>query len=161
MDEKYRIGQGFDVHRFAENRKLILGGVEIPFAKGLDGHSDADVLCHAISDALLGAVGLGDIGEHFPPADEKWKDADSLIILADVEGLVWKARFKVVNVDAAIICEEPKIAPYREQMRINLARALKADIECVSVKATTTEGLGFAGRREGIAASAVALLKKI
>lgn len=161
MTTDYRIGQGFDVHAFAPDRKLILGGVEIPFDKGLAGHSDADVLCHAVSDALLGAAALGDIGEHFPPADSRWKDADSLILLADVEGLIWKARYKVVNIDATIICEFPKIGPYKEQMRINLARTLKIDIDCVSVKATTTEKLGFTGREEGIAASAIALLQRV
>lgn len=157
----FRIGQGFDVHKFVPGRKLILGGVEIPFDRGLLGHSDADVLCHAVADAVLGAAGLGDIGVHFPPSDNRWKDADSVKLLGVVESLLWKARYKVVNVDATVICERPKIAPYREQMRLNIARALKIDPENVSVKGTTTETLGFTGREEGIAAMAVVLIQKI
>lgn len=160
MKKDFRIGQGFDVHRFADGRKLILGGVEIDHDRGLEGHSDADVLSHAIGDAMLGAAALGDLGKLFPPDDPQWKDADSLKILADIEHLVWKAGFKLVNVDATLILEKPKIAPYREIMRGKIASALKIDLENISVKATTTERLGFTGREEGIAATAVVLLRK-
>ncbi len=161
MSADYRIGQGFDAHRFKEGRKLILGGVDIPFPWGLDGHSDADALCHAVADALLGAAALGDIGRHFPPSDAQWKDANSLLLLEKVENLIWKAHYKVVNVDAAIICEEPKISLYSKQMRENLAKVLKIDSENIGIKGKTTEQMGFTGRREGIAVIAVALLKKI
>jgi 2-C-methyl-D-erythritol 2,4-cyclodiphosphate synthase len=159
MTDDYRIGQGFDVHPFAEGRKLILGGVEIPSEQGLMGHSDADALCHAIGDALLGAAGLGDIGEHFPPSDLKWKDANSLHLLSLIEQMVWKAKFRIVNIDATLILEQPKIAPYREQMRKNIAKTLQIDKERISIKATTSERLGFTGRGEGIAALAVVLLR--
>jgi len=155
----FKIGLGFDVHPFAEGRKLILGGVEIPFKRGLAGYSDADVLCHAIGDALLGAAALGDIGDHFPPDDPQWKDANSLKLLTEIEHKVWQARFKVVNVDATLILEKPKIAPYKYQMRKNIAAALKISVDNVSVKATTTEKLGFTGREEGIAAMAAATLR--
>ena len=160
MTNDFRIGLGFDVHPFAEGRKLILGGVEIPFDIGLAGYSDADALCHAIGDALLGAAALGDIGDHFPPDDPQWKDADSLKLLAEIEHKVWQAKFKVVNVDATLILEKPKITPYKYQMRQNIAAALKISIDNVSVKATTTEKLGFTGREEGIAAMAAAALAK-
>ncbi len=160
MNNEFRIGHGFDVHRLVENRKLILGGVEIPFEKGLDGHSDADVLCHAIGDAMLGAAALGDLGIFFPPDDPEWKDADSLKILEDIDRLVMKAGYHPVNIDATLILEKPKIAPYREEMRKKIASTLKIDIENISIKATTTERLGFTGREEGIAAEAVVLLKK-
>ena len=159
MTNDFKIGLGFDVHPFAEGRKLILGGVEIPFKRGLAGYSDADVLCHAIGDALLGAAALGDIGDHFPPDDPQWKDADSLKLLTEIEHKVWQAKFKVVNVDATLILEKPKIAPYKYQMRQNIAAALKIGVENVSVKATTTEKLGFTGREEGIAAMAAATLR--
>jgi len=161
MTSDYCIGQGFDAHKFKEGRKLILGGVDIPFPWGLQGHSDADVLCHALSDALLGAAALGDIGQHFPPSDPQWKDADSLQMLAQTENLIWKAHYKVVNVDATVICQEPKISLYSQLMRKNLAQALRIDQENVSVKGKTTEEMGFTGRREGIAVIAIALLKKI
>ena len=160
MNNEFRIGHGFDVHRLVENRKLILGGVEIPFEKGLAGHSDADVLCHAIGDAMLGAAALGDLGIFFPPDDPEWKDADSLKILEDIDRLVMKAGYHPVNIDATLILEKPKIAPYREEMRKKIASTLKIDIENISIKATTTERLGFTGREEGIAAEAVVLLKK-
>ncbi|NQS98043.1 MAG: 2-C-methyl-D-erythritol 2,4-cyclodiphosphate synthase [candidate division Zixibacteria bacterium] len=159
MTNDFKIGLGFDVHPFAEGRKLILGGVEIPFKRGLAGYSDADVLCHAIGDALLGAAALGDIGDHFPPDDPQWKDANSLKLLTEIEHKVWQARFKVVNVDATLILEKPKIAPYKYQMRKNIAAALKISVDNVSVKATTTEKLGFTGREEGIAAMAAATLR--
>jgi 2-C-methyl-D-erythritol 2,4-cyclodiphosphate synthase len=159
-NDNLRIGQGIDIHPFAEGRKLILGGVEIPFDKGLLGHSDADALCHAIGDALLGAAALGDIGHYFPPSDPKWKDANSLELLAEIGQIIWKAYFRIVNVDVTLILEKPKIAPYREQMRRNIAQALKIDIDRVSIKATTSEKLGFTGREEGVTATAIALLRR-
>ena len=147
-----RIGTGYDAHRFAPDCRLVLGGVEIDYHRGLDGHSDADVLTHAIIDALLGAAGLGDLGTHFPPQEERWRDADSIDLLRTVLGMLDEP---VINVDATVICEEPKLAPHRAEMEHNLARALGAP---VSVKATTNEGMGFAGRGEGICCIAVALL---
>ena len=149
---KIRIGHGYDVHRLVENRKLILGGVEIPFERGLLGHSDADVLLHAISDALLGAVALGDIGKHFPDTDEKYRGADSIELLREVIRII--GDYRVVNVDVTIICEKPKLAPHIEAMKENLARAMNVSEGQVNVKATTTEKLGFTGREEGIAAIA-------
>jgi 2-C-methyl-D-erythritol 2,4-cyclodiphosphate synthase len=159
-NDNLRIGQGIDIHPFTEERKLILGGVDIPFEKGLMGHSDADALCHAIGDALLGAAALGDIGHYFPPSDPKWKDANSLELLAEIGQIIWKAYFRIVNVDVTLILEKPKIAPYREQMRRNIAQALKIDIDRVSIKATTSEKLGFTGREEGVTATAIALLRR-
>ena len=153
-----RIGSGFDVHRLVTGRKLILGGVEILFEKGLDGHSDADVLTHALMDAILGALSLGDIGQHFPPSDETYRGADSMKLLEIVVSLMKEKGYRVGNVDLTIIAEKPKMAPYILMMRENLAASLETDINNVSVKATTTEKLGFAGRGEGIAASAVVLL---
>jgi len=146
-----RVGIGYDSHRLVEGRPLILGGVEVPYARGLDGHSDADVLTHAITDALLGAAGAGDIGTHFPPTDERWRDADSVGLLGAVLG---KIGGRVVNVDATVICEEPRIGPHRQAIEKRLGAALGAP---VSVKASTNEGLGAIGRGEGIAAIAVAL----
>lgn len=154
----FRIGQGYDVHRLVENRRLVLGGVEIPFEKGLLGHSDADVLLHAVSDALLGAAALGDIGCLFPDNDEKYKDADSLKLLAEVANVLSRNGFSVVNVDATIIAQNPKMRPFIELMRENIAHALNVEKSCVSVKATTEEGLGFTGSGEGIAANAVCLI---
>lgn len=155
-----RIGHGYDVHRFSENRKLILGGVEISHKLGLLGHSDADVLLHAISDALLGAAALGDIGKHFPDSDEKYKGANSLVLLGEVSHLLLEKGYVVLNVDATVIAEEPKLAPYIQKMRENIAGAIGTDVDNVSVKATTEEGLGFTGQREGIAAHAVCLIDK-
>ena len=155
-----RIGHGYDVHRFSENRKLILGGVEISHKLGLLGHSDADVLLHAISDALLGAAALGDIGKHFPDSDEKYKGANSLVLLGEVSRLLLEKGYVVLNVDATVIAEEPKLAPYIQKMRENIAGAIGTDVDNVSVKATTEEGLGFTGQREGIAAHAVCLIDK-
>ena len=155
-----RIGHGYDVHRLTEERKLILGGVNIPYEKGLLGHSDADVLLHAISDALLGAAALGDIGKLFPDTDERYKDADSLKLLRQVGIRLQTAGYRVVNIDATVIAQAPKIAPHIFNMRSNIARALGTDISCVSVKATTEEGLGFTGTGEGIAAHAVCLIEK-
>ena len=156
-----RIGHGYDVHRLVEGRKLILGGVEISYTKGLLGHSDADVILHAISDALLGAVALGDIGKHFPDSDEKYKGADSLVLLKEVMSLLKNKGYKVVNVDATVLAERPKLAPYIDKMRQNIADALSVEVDCISVKATTEEGLGFTGAGEGIAAHALCLVDSI
>lgn len=155
-----RIGHGYDVHRLTENRKLILGGVEIPFEKGLLGHSDADVLLHAISDALLGAAALGDIGKLFPDNDSEYEGADSLILLKRVYEEVRKSGFYAENIDATVLCQRPKLRPYIDDMRKNIAEACGLEIGAVSVKATTEEGLGFTGSGEGIAAHAVCLLEK-
>ncbi|MBO7747510.1 2-C-methyl-D-erythritol 2,4-cyclodiphosphate synthase [Paenibacillus sp. MWE-103] len=157
-----RVGQGFDVHQLAEGRPCIIGGVTIPYERGLLGHSDADVLLHAISDAVLGALGLGDIGKHFPDTDPAFKDADSLKLLRHVWGLAKERGYKLGNVDATIIAQKPKMAPYIPQMADVIAGALEAEESGqVNVKATTTEQLGFAGRGEGIAAQAVVCLAKV
>lgn len=156
-----RIGHGYDVHAFADNRKCILGGVDVPCEKGLLGHSDADVLLHAISDSLLGAVALGDIGKHFPDTDERYKGADSLVLLKNVCELINSKGYKVVNVDATVIAQMPKLAPFIDRMRSNIADALNVDVDFVSVKATTEEKLGFTGRKEGISAHCVCLVEKI
>lgn len=156
-----RIGHGYDVHRFADGRELILGGVEIPYHKGLLGHSDADVLLHAVMDALLGAAALGDIGHHFPDTDPKYKDADSIKLLWDVVGFIKEAGFKVINIDSTICAQEPKLAPYIDEMRENIAVACGLRKSAVSVKATTEEGLGFTGKLEGISATAVCLLESV
>lgn len=153
-----RIGHGYDVHRLTENRKLILGGVEIPYEKGLLGHSDADVLLHAVSDALLGAAAMGDIGHLFPDTDDRWKGADSLKLLETVVKAVKENGYSVGNIDATVLAQAPKLAPYIEDMRKNIAKACSVDLDCVSVKATTEEGLGFTGTGQGIAAHAVALI---
>ena len=154
-----RVGQGFDVHRFAENRRLILGGVRIPYHLGLLGRSDADVLFHAISDALLGAATLGDIGQHFPPSDERFEGADSGELMVEVWQRVQEAGFSGIgNIDCVIMAQEPMLAKFIPRMRANIARLLEIDLECVSVKATTCERLGYVGREEGMAASAVCLL---
>ena len=156
----FRIGQGFDVHQLVEGRPLIIGGVHIPHEKGLLGHSDADVLLHAVADACLGAIGAGDIGRHFPDDDPRYKDADSTELLAHVWTLVRKEGYALVNADCTIIAQKPKMAPYIEEMKAVIARLLEAERTQVNVKATTTENLGFTGRGEGIAAQAVVLLKK-
>ena len=153
-----RIGQGYDVHRLVEGRKLVLGGKEIKHEKGLLGHSDADVLTHAICDALLGAAALGDIGKRFPDSDDKYKGINSLLLLKEVGRLLDTMGCQINNIDATIIAEEPKIAPYIQEMRENIAAVLNLPIGAVSIKATTEEGLGFTGRKEGIAAIAVALI---
>ena len=153
-----RIGQGYDVHRLCEGRELIIGGVHIPYIKGLLGHSDADVLLHAVSDALLGAAALGDIGKHFPDTDERYKGADSLMLLAEVGKLVRAQGYSVQNLDATIIAQQPKMSPYIDKMREKIADALEVDCACISVKATTEEGLGFTGIGEGISATAVCLI---
>jgi len=154
----FRVGQGFDVHKLVEGRKCIIGGVDIPHEKGLLGHSDADVLLHAISDALLGSIGSGDIGMHFPDTDERWKGADSLKLLERVGEIVREAGWEIGNVQGTVICERPKIRPHAEAIRANIARALRIDIDQVGVQGTTSEKLGFTGRGEGIAAQAVALV---
>ena len=155
-----RIGQGYDVHRLTEGRKLILGGVEINHDKGLDGHSDADVLVHAIMDALLGAAALGDIGLLFPDTDEVYKGADSMKLLEIVGARLKENDYEIENIDSTIIAQAPKLRPYIDKMRENISKALDIDIGCVSVKATTEERLGFTGRKEGIAAQAIALIKR-
>ena len=155
-----RIGHGYDVHAFAENRKCIIGGVDIPCEKGLLGHSDADVLLHAISDSLLGAAALGDIGKHFPDTDPRYKGADSLVLLKNVWGLIDSLGYKVINIDATVIAQMPKMAPYIDSMRVNISQALNVDVDFISVKATTEEKLGFTGRKEGISAHCVCLIEK-
>ena len=156
-----RIGHGYDVHKLVHDRRLILGGVDIPYEKGLLGHSDADVLLHAISDALLGAAALGDIGKHFPDTDAAYKNADSTILLAKVGEIIREAGYAPSNIDATVIAQAPKLAPHIEKMRKNIANALSIDIDAVSVKATTEEKLGFTGSGEGISAHAVCIIEKI
>jgi 2-C-methyl-D-erythritol 2,4-cyclodiphosphate synthase len=155
-----RFGFGYDIHRLVVNRKLVLGGVEIPFIKGLIGHSDADVLCHAFADALLGAAALGDIGKHFPDSDERFKSISSLILLKHVAQLLRSNNFDVINVDATVILQQPKIAPYIKRMRENVAQAIGVQVDRVSVKATTNEELGFIGIGDGAAAYAVASIRE-
>ena len=154
-----RIGHGYDVHRLVAGRKLILGGVEIPHETGLLGHSDADVLTHAVMDALLGAAALGDIGKHFPDTDPAYKGISSILLLQKVGELLEEHCFLIENIDATILAQRPKLRPYIDEMRRNIASACNLDLDCVSIKATTEEGLGFTGRGEGIAAHAVCLLK--
>ncbi len=156
-----RIGHGYDVHKLTEGRDLILGGVKIPHTLGLLGHSDADVLLHAISDALLGALALGDIGKHFPDTDPAYKGADSLMLLREVVRLVGEAGWRVGNLDAIVIAQAPKLRPYIDTMRQNIADACGVDVSCISVKATTEERLGFTGREEGISAHCVCLLERM
>ncbi len=156
-----RIGMGYDVHRLTEGRKLILGGVEIPYEKGLLGHSDADVLIHAVMDALLGAATLGDIGKHFPDTDEQYRGISSIVLLKHVASLLEEKCFVIENIDATVIAQRPKLLPYMEQMRANIADALGLDVDRVNIKATTEEGLGFTGSGEGISAQAVCLLQQL
>lgn len=156
-----RIGQGFDVHRLVEGRKCIIGGVEIAHDKGLDGHSDADVLLHAICDALLGAAALGDIGKHFPPTDDRYKGVDSRTLLRQVINLLADREYVVGNIDATVICEAPRLSAYTETMRFNIAQDCGVHINQINIKATTTEKLGFTGRGEGIAAEAVCVIVAI
>lgn len=155
-----RIGHGYDVHRLAEGRKLILGGVEIPFERGLLGHSDADVLVHAVIDALLGAAALGDIGQLFPDSDERYRDADSIELLRTAAKLLERNGFSVCNLDCTILCERPKLMPYLPEMRKRISQAANLPMDAVSVKATTEEGLGFTGECIGIAAHAVCLVER-
>ena len=156
-----RIGQGYDVHRLVEGRKLILGGVEIPYEKGLLGHSDADVLLHAVMDALLGAAALGDIGQHFPDSDERYKGISSVELLKEVGKILQENGYLIENIDSTVIAQRPKLLPYRPQMAKNIADALGIEPDQVSVKATTEEGLGFTGAGEGISAQAIALLSSV
>jgi 2-C-methyl-D-erythritol 2,4-cyclodiphosphate synthase len=153
-----RIGHGFDVHALVLGRPCIIGGVNVPYAKGLDGHSDADVLLHAICDALLGAAALGDIGQHFPPTDARFKGIDSRQLLRHVVALLHERGYKVVNIDSTVICELPKLSPHTSQMRALIAADCQVSVDAINVKATTTEKLGFTGRGEGIAAEAVCLI---
>ncbi len=155
-----RIGQGYDVHRLVEGRKLILGGVEIPYEKGLLGHSDADVLLHAVMDALLGAAALGDIGRHFPDTSEAFSGADSLLLLKHVFSLLDEKEYSIINIDATIVAQKPKLAPFLGQMAANIASACRIELDQVNVKATTEEGLGFTGTGEGMSAYAVCLIEK-
>jgi 2-C-methyl-D-erythritol 2,4-cyclodiphosphate synthase len=156
-----KIGIGYDAHRLVEGRRLFLGGIEIPFEKGLLGHSDGDVLIHAICDAILGAISEGDIGVHFPDSDDRIKGIESVKILAYVLELTRKKGYRIVNIDAVIIAEEPKVSPYRERIKARLSEILELDITSISVKGKTTEGLGFTGRKEGIAVQAATLLEKV
>jgi len=155
-----RIGHGYDVHRLVTGRKLILGGLQVPYELGLDGHSDADVLLHAVMDALLGAAALGDIGQHFPDSDPAYAGVSSMVLLKSVGGILKNAGYAVVNIDATVLAQKPKLAPYIEEMRRRIAETLGIGFERVSVKATTEEGLGFTGEGKGIAAHAVALIEK-
>ena len=155
----YRIGNGYDVHRLIKGRKLILGGVDIPHGLGLDGYSDADVLCHALCDSLLGASGAGDLGKYFPDTDNKWKGVSSLVLLEKSGELVAERGFQISNIDTTIVAQQPKIGPHIESMTTNISETLKIDPTQINIKATTTERLGFTGREEGIAAYAVALLQ--
>ncbi len=157
----HRVGVGYDVHPLVEGRRLVLAGVVVPFERGLEGHSDADVASHAIVDALLGAAALGDIGAHFPPDDPAFRGASSLGFLEAVAGLLAQRQWRVGNIDATIIAQEPRLSPFVQQMRQNVSRALGIGIDRVSIKATSTNGLGFAGRGEGIAAHAVALIEDL
>jgi len=155
-----RIGHGYDIHRLIEGRKLILGGVVIDYPLGLEGHSDADIICHAIMDSLLGALSLGDIGRHFPSSDIGYKGADSIELLKKVRNMISDNGYSVVNIDVTVIAEQPKLGPYIDKMKANLSGALKIESDMISIKATTNERLGFIGRGEGMAAFAVALLSK-
>ena len=153
-----RVGMGYDVHKLTEDRKLIIGGVEIPHDKGLLGHSDADVLIHAIMDSILGALALGDIGKHFPDTDEEYKGADSMKLLEHVYNLITSKGYKIGNIDSTIIAQSPKIAPYIESMRSNISKVLNTDIDNINIEATTEEGLGFTGAKQGIASQSICLL---
>lgn len=155
-----RVGHGFDAHRLVEGRRLVLGGIEIPYERGALGHSDADVLAHAISDALLGAAALGDLGGHFPDSDPRWKDANSIVLLEACAARVREAGYHIVNIDATIVVDRPKLAPYIGAMREHLATRLQMALECISVKAKTSEGMGYTGDGTGIAAYAVAAIER-
>jgi len=155
-----RIGIGYDVHKLAQNRALIIGGVKIPYEKGLLGHSDADVLLHAVMDSLLGAAALGDIGKHFPDTDKKYLDISSILLLKNVGELLQANEYEIINIDSIIIAQNPKMAPFIENMRTNISEALNIDLDKVGIKATTEEGLGFTGRDEGIASQSICLIQK-
>lgn len=156
----FRVGFGYDVHRLVKGRKLILGGVEVPFEKGLLGFSDADVLCHALADAILGSLNLGDLGKHFPDSDERFKNVSSLKILSMIKEKIKEQNAEIVNVDSTVVAQEPKLSPYIEKMRANISQVLGIRSQQVSVKATTTEGLGFTGQGEGMAALSVVLIER-
>lgn len=156
-----KIGIGYDVHALVPNRKLILGGIDIPYEKGLLGHSDADVLVHAIMDSILGALGLGDIGKHFPDTDEEYKDISSLILLERVYNIMIKSKYKIENIDTVIVAQSPKLAPYIENMKLNISKILNTSVSNINIKATTTEKLGFEGKKEGISAYSVCLLSHL
>ncbi|MGX4601645.1 2-C-methyl-D-erythritol 2,4-cyclodiphosphate synthase [Faecalimicrobium sp. JNUCC 81] len=156
-----RVGLGYDVHKLVEGRKLIIGGVNVPHEKGLLGHSDADVLVHAVMDSILGALALGDIGKHFPDTDERYKGADSIKLLEFVNNLIKEKGYTIGNIDCTIIAQSPKMAPYIMDMRENIARTLNTDIENINVKATTEEGLGFTGSKQGIASQSICMLVKV
>ncbi len=160
-DPSLRIGQGFDVHAFGPGDHVILGGVRIPYSQGVKAHSDGDVIIHSLCDALLGAAGLGDIGMHFPDSDARWKGADSRVFLRHVHGLLVERDYEVVNVDVTVLADAPRLGTYREMMRKNLAEDLGIDVSCANVKATTSEGLGYIGRKEGLACQAIALIQKV
>jgi 2-C-methyl-D-erythritol 2,4-cyclodiphosphate synthase len=160
MKTMYRVGHGYDAHRFSQGRKLILGGVSVDYEYGLAGHSDADVLIHAVMDALLGAAALGDIGVHFPPTDSKYKDISSMILLSEVRKLIAQKGYRVVNVDATVVAQKPKLAAYLEDMKNNIAEVLDIHSDSVNVKATTEENMGFTGRLEGVSAHSVCILIK-
>ena len=153
-----RVGMGYDVHKLVEGRPLIIGGVEIPYESGLLGHSDADVLLYAVTDSILGAAALGDIGKHFPDTDPAYKGADSLVLLKEAVRIVSEAGFRIVNIDSTIIAQRPKMRPYIDDMRANIARAAGIDISCINVKATTEEGLGFTGKGEGISSQSICMI---
>ena len=155
----FRVGQGYDAHRLTAQRPLIIGGIHIPYPLGLLGHSDADVLIHAIIDAILGAAGMGDIGEHFPESDERYKGVASMALLEEVLNKIW-VNWQIINVDATIIAERPKFSPYKEEMALNIARTLNISPDCINIKATTEEKMGFTGKSEGIAVHAVCLIKR-
>jgi 2-C-methyl-D-erythritol 2,4-cyclodiphosphate synthase len=157
----FRIGQGYDVHRLVDGRRMVLGGVEIPFEKGILGHSDADVLLHAICDAMLGALALGDIGKHFPDTDPQFKNISSITLLSKVNQLVVSRNYRTVNIDATIVLQRPKIAPYVDDMRKNISQAIGISVDDISIKATTSEGMGFTGTGEGIVAFAAVLLTAV
>jgi 2-C-methyl-D-erythritol 2,4-cyclodiphosphate synthase len=158
---QFRVGTGFDVHRLVEGRRLVLGGIEIPFIKGLEGHSDADVVLHAVTDAILGALAAGDIGQHFPNTDERWRDCDSTVFLRGAADIARDRGYQISNLDVTLLAERPKILPYVPAMRERIAAVMDLPHDCVGLKATTMERLGFVGREEGIAAMATALLEKI
>ena len=160
VDCPYRVGSGFDVHRFTPDRKLVLGGVQIDHPLGLEGHSDADVLLHALCDAMLGAISLGDIGQHFPPDDSEFKDISSLLLLEMVTAMLRQDKWRVTNVDVTVICERPKVLPYVERIKHSIAPILDLPFDAVSIKGTTTERLGFTGREEGIAVMATVLVSR-
>lgn len=154
-----RIGFGYDVHRLVKGKKLIIGGIDIPYEKGLSGHSDADVLSHAIGDALLGAAALGDLGYHFPSTNDKYKNISSLVLLKDIHRLIVRSKFIIINIDTTIVVEKPKMSPFIDQMKVNIATNLDVQLDQISIKATTSEGLGFLGTGDGIAAYAICLLE--